>query len=290
MNDPRATPDPRTLVSAHRGGVGQARRLANTLEGLRFAGSTDAAFVEFDVQRLRDGALVLLHDDRVRRGGARVPVASLTLPELEAVRPVARYEEALAVLAEHRKGAHVDLKFHTDGGAVEVDVARAAVDLLGAEHVIVTTGHDATVAAVRGWSRTHHPELLVGLSIGRPGGAWLLRPRSRLLARLAHRLQACDANLAVVHQATARLGLAREVHRLGLPLLVWTVDRPRQLAYWLAPDRAWMVTTNRPDRASHARGRPRGRPRLRPAAADEPHRRVLARPPVDGLPSLPIDR
>lgn len=250
MTDPRVIRDQRTLVSAHRGGVGRARHLANTLEGLRLACSTDVAFVEFDVQRLRDGALVLFHDDRVRRGGARAAVASLTLPELEAVRPVARYEDALALLAQHGKGAHVDLKFHTDDGAVEIDVVRAAVERLGPERVIVTTGHDATVAAVRACSRARHPELLVGLSIGRPGVRRLLRPRSRLLAPLVRRLQACDANLAVVHQSTARLGLAREVARLGLPLLVWTVDRRRQLAYWLRPGRAWMVTTNRPDRAS----------------------------------------
>jgi glycerophosphoryl diester phosphodiesterase len=254
VNDPRATPGRQTLVSAHRGGVGHARHLANTLEGLRFACSTHAAFVEFDVQRLRDGALVLFHDDTVRLRGARVPVGSVTLQDLQAARPVVRYEEALEVLHEHGKGAHVDLKFHTDDGSVEVQLTRAAADVLGAEQVIVTTGHDATVAAIRAWSRERHPELLVGLSIGRPPAGRLLRGRSRLLEPLVRRLVACDANLAVVHQATARLGLAREVNRLGLPLLVWTVDRPGQLAYWLTPGRAWMVTTNRLDRASvHSR-------------------------------------
>ena len=268
MNDPRATHRRETLVSAHRGGVGHARHLSNTLEGLRFACSTGAAFVEFDVQRLRDGALVLFHDDRVRLRGARVPVGSLTLPELQAGAPVVRYEEALALLAEHGKGAHVDLKFHTDDGSVEVELARAAADVLGAEHVIVTTGHDATVAAVRAWSREQHPELLVGLTIGRLPAGRLLRRRPGLLEPLVRRLLACDANLAVVHQTTARLGLAREVHRLGLPLLVWTVDRPRQLAYWLQPGRAWMVTTNRPDRASE-----RLRARSRTRAAEGSRRR-----------------
>jgi glycerophosphoryl diester phosphodiesterase len=236
-------------VSAHRGGVGHARHLWNTLDGLRLGCSTDAAFVEFDVQLLADGTLVLQHDDTVRLDGVRVPVGSVTLPDLERAGPVVRYAEALAVLAEHGKGAHVDLKLRTDGGAVEIGVARAAVEALGAARVVVTTGHDASVAAVRAWSRERYPELRVGLSIGRPPVTRLLRPRSWLQAQ-ARRLVACDANLAVVHHWSARRGLAREVHRLGLPLLVWTVDRRRRLAYWLAPGRAWMVTTNRPDRAS----------------------------------------
>ncbi|WP_426593474.1 glycerophosphodiester phosphodiesterase [Cellulomonas sp. McL0617] len=252
MNDPRATPGRKTLVSAHRGGVGRARHLSNTLEGLRFACSTNAAFVEFDVQKLRDGALVLFHDDTVRlRGGARVPVGSVPLQDLQRVGPVVRYEEALAQLAEHGKGAHVDVKFHSDDGSAEVDLARSAVELLGPELVVVTTGHDASVAAIRAWSRERYPELLVGLTIGRPAAGQLLRRRRRRwLLEQVRRLLACDANLAVVHKAGARLGMAREVHLLGLPLLVWTVDRPGQLAYWLTPGRAWMVTTNRPDRAS----------------------------------------
>ena len=240
-------------MSAHRGGVGRARHLSNTLEGLRFACSTSAAFVEFDVQRLRDGALVLFHDDTVRLRGARVPVGSVPLQDLQGAGPVVRYEEALALLAEHRKGAHLDLKFHSADGSVEVDLARSAVDLLGPELVVVTTGHDDTVAAVRAWSRERHPELLVGLTIGRPAAGQLLRRRRWLLAQV-RRLLACDANLAVVNKSAARLGMAREVHLLGLPLLVWTVDRPSELAYWLTPGRSWMVTTNRPDRASARQG------------------------------------
>lgn len=246
------TPGRTTLVSAHRGGVGRARHLSNTLDGLRFACTTDAAFVEFDVQRLRDGTLVLFHDRTVRLGDARVAVRSVALQELQAAGPVARYEEALAVLAEHRKGAHVDLKFHSDDGAVEVELTRSAVEALGPELVAVTTGHDASVSAVRAWSSERHPELLVGLTIGRPAVGQLLH-RRRWLREQVRLLLACDANLAVVNKTAARLGMAREAHRLGLPLLVWTVDRPGQLRYWLTPGRAWMVTTNRPDRASARR-------------------------------------
>jgi glycerophosphoryl diester phosphodiesterase len=37
-------------------------------------------------------------------------------------------------------------------------------------------------------------------------------------------------------------------------LLVWTVDDPVSLRYWLRPGRAWLVTTNVPGRALALRG------------------------------------
>ena len=44
-------------------------------------------------------------------------------------------------------------------------------------------------------------------------------------------------------------GVAGFARRARLPLLVWTVDHPLLLRYWLRPGRAWMVTTNRPELA-----------------------------------------
>ncbi|HVX55206.1 hypothetical protein, partial [Nocardioides sp.] len=51
------------------------------------------------------------------------------------------------------------------------------------------------------------------------------------------------------HHALAAATLARLARQHGLDLLVWTVDDPRLLRWWLAPGRAWMVTTNHPARA-----------------------------------------
>ena len=47
----------------------------------------------------------------------------------------------------------------------------------------------------------------------------------------------------------ALASLARFARRAGLPLVVWTVDHPVLLRYWMRPGRAWLVTTNRPERA-----------------------------------------
>ncbi|WP_409332160.1 hypothetical protein [Trujillonella humicola] len=134
----------------------------------------------------------------------------------------------------------------------EVALVRHVVDVMGADDVVVTGLQDEAVAAVRAWSRVHCPQLLVGLSLSRdvgPGGL-----RKVLTGRLGEvlpgrRLRASDADLAVCHRTQARLWGARWARRHDLPLLVWTVDNPRELRRWLVDDRAWLVTTNHPARA-----------------------------------------
>ena len=143
-----------------------------------------------------------------------------------------------------------------------MDAARRAVDVLGQDQMIVTTGHDRAVRAVRDWGDAEGLELRVGLSLGRSLRRMsLLRRidvrRSELFPHV--RIRESRANLVVAHHALARLGVAAYARRRGLPLLVWTVDSPRALRYWLRPGRAWLVTSNHPGRALEVRRGRRGR-------------------------------
>ena len=61
------------------------------------------------------------------------------------------------------------------------------------------------------------------------------------------------ANLVVAHKLVARLTLKAYARKHGLPLLVWTVDRPEELELWMNDPDVWMVTTNYPERAFAAR-------------------------------------
>jgi glycerophosphoryl diester phosphodiesterase len=251
------------LVSAHRGGAGSDRARENTLAALRAATGLDCEYVEFDVQRCRDGVHVVHHDAAVRVGDRRVRIDALTFDEFARHVPVPLLlDDVLAVLRGRRK-AHLDLKFVSDGqeaGAVphgyELALVRHVVDVLGAEDVVVTGLRDAAVAAVRAWSRDRHPDLLVGLALSRDVG---LRGLVGLLTgRLdgvlpARRIRACDANLVVCQRTQARLWGARWARRRDLPLLVWTVDDPADLRRWMRDGRAWMVTTNHPQRAADLR-------------------------------------
>ena len=207
-----------TLVSAHR---------CLTSEDIESAIALGADYVEIDVQRTADGSLVLHHDP--------VDVPSLAL---------LRYDEALGLIAG-RARVHLDLKFHGH----EVEAVALAVERLGTDHMLVTTGHDDGVRSVRDWADASGHHLMVGLSLGRgvPGFAlWqLLKVRASEIwpeVRYGH----ARANVAVAHHWLARIRVARFARRHRLPLLVWTVDTPRSLAYWMRPGRAWMVTTNEP--------------------------------------------
>ncbi|GEL93406.1 glycerophosphodiester phosphodiesterase [Cellulomonas composti] len=243
-----------TLVSAHRGGVGRERRREGTLASIDEASRLGVDLVEIDVRVLADGSTVLQHDPTTRLRGRRRAVSSLDLATFRASTGRATFDEALGLLAG-RAGAHVDLKSDPTSDLAgsppqwAVGTARRAVERLGAAHVVVTSEDDAVVAAVRAWSRAAAPGLRVGLSMQRaPGGP----DRERVRGALADRLAACDATLVVAHHRLARTHLAAVADGAGLPMLVWTVDRTRDLAYWL-DDRAWAVTTNRPATALRVR-------------------------------------
>lgn len=277
----RPAPAP-VLISAHRCGAGGDVELENSREALDRALGMGVDFVEFDVQRCRDGALVVYHDEWVVVDGERVPIEDLTHTELAAHtgRPLLEYADVLDALAAGRSRAHLDLKFTSPRElyddphrpAYEVTATQQAVARLGIGNLVVTTLDDRAVRAVRDWAeRTVEvgPELLVGLSLGRNvrGLPWHRQLRVRL-SELLPRLRYLEsrANLVVVNHFLARFGVARFARRHGLPLLVWTIDTPEALRYWLRPGRAWLVTSNFPVQALQIRAgfSPRGRPPARP--------------------------
>jgi glycerophosphoryl diester phosphodiesterase len=229
------------LVSAHRMGGGGDRSRENTLPALEDALALGVDYVEFDVWRRDDGSYVVAHDPEHDHGLA--------------------YETVLRAF-DGRARAHIDLKFtspaeaYDKGLAWEVEAARLAVELLGHERMIVTTGHDLAVRAVRDWGDAEGLELRVGLSLGRSIRRLSLLRRIEVLRAdlFPHvRIRESRANLVVAHHVLARVGVAAYARRRGIPLLVWTVDAPRALRYWLRPGRAWLVTTNHPDQAMEVR-------------------------------------
>lgn len=207
----------------------------------------DVGFVEIDVQLLADGTPVLWHDDTV----AGRPVSELGRAAFDDLAgPTPRFGEVVEAVAQSRVGLHLDLKFapRTAGpaGSVEVGLVAPAVAALGVDRVLVTTHHDDSVRAVAQWAHTAAPGLRVGLSVGRGLGSVPWRSVSRLVrdeVLPTSRLRSSGATAVVAHRRLAHLTAARAARRLGLPLVVWTVDSPRGLRHWQR--RAWLVVTNR---------------------------------------------
>ncbi|MSZ77105.1 MAG: hypothetical protein F2667_08385, partial [Actinobacteria bacterium] len=236
-------PRPPVLVSAHRCGAGSDRELENTLTALDGALALGVDFVEFDVQRCADGTFVLHHDDHLVVDGEQVALSEVSYDVLVgAAGHLLRYDEVLVAL-RGRARAHIDLKFTSPAGlyeraasTYEVAATAQAVEVLGADQLIVTTLDDRAVRAVRDWSDTLDEEVLVGLSLGRGlrGLPWHRQLGIRLSELRPHlRYRASRANLVVAKHTLARLGVAAFARRRGLPLLVWTVDTESSLRYWM---------------------------------------------------------
>lgn len=255
-------PRDEVLLSAHRCGAGGDKDLENTREALERALDLGVEYVEFDVHRSSDGELLLHHDDWIQLDGQKRWIRESTLAQFQSTRPhVLRYDEVLAILSGRAK-AHIDLKFSSPGGTHEVAAVQRAVEVLGAENLVVTTLDDRSVRAVREWSDTAGVPLLAGLSLGRRVRGLPLRAAVRIrLSELFPRLRyrASLANVMVANHTLARYGVARFARRRGLPLLVWTIDTEDSLRYWLKPGRAWLVTTNHPDLALEVRASLAGR-------------------------------
>lgn len=256
---------PRVLISAHRGGCGRRRDVENTLIAFENAIAAGSDYVEFDIQRTADGIYLLTHDDRVRVNGRTVMVADLPAAVVDDVlgRRV-RYAEALALLAQHGRKAHLDFKFASPAHGVEagemweVEATRTALAHLPATDFIVTTAEDHSVRILRDWADSEGIDLLVGLSIGRhrlTGMAWWRQVRWRAEELFPERrVRRCRANLLVAQRHLARARLLRWAHANNLPVLVWTVDNPSELRRLLSDPRVWMVTSNFPERGLGLRG------------------------------------
>jgi glycerophosphoryl diester phosphodiesterase len=69
------------------------------------------------------------------------------------------------------------------------------------------------------------------------------------------RFRRSNADAVAAHFVLAMIRLARWTTRVGVPLLVWTVDSPWLQRRFMHDKRIWMVTTNHPARAVALRDR-----------------------------------
>jgi glycerophosphoryl diester phosphodiesterase len=260
------------LISAHRCGYAElsaagasARDLENSVEGIAHAAAVGADYVEFDVRRCADGVFVIAHDPGLGAAAGDALIRKLSWAELHLTSPeVPRLTDFLAALAPTGVGAHVDMKFATtqrdrDAGRLwEIELLEVLVASLDPARIIMTTGNGAATNAMRDWITDRDLPILVGLSIGASLRGLPLREAAKnLLGQLfpRQRFEASRADAVAAHYALAMVRLTRWTARIGVPLLVWTVDSPRLQRRLLRDHRVWMITTNWPARAIALRDR-----------------------------------
>jgi glycerophosphoryl diester phosphodiesterase len=246
---PADIPAPRPAgpaISAHRGGSETAP--AGTYEAFLGALRAGADYLEFDVRRTCDGTLVACH--RARFGSER-GVAQLTHATLC---EVAGYEvpkiAELLRLISGRAAAHADLK----EGECAAELARLALELLEPGAIVVTTSDAAALRTLR----QAYPVLPVGLTMGGDLASStrfaLRRARTPKLSRLDDAV-AVGADWAVLHHRLATARMLADCRRRGLKTMIWTVNRDRALARWLASPLIDVLVTDRPAHAIAERDR-----------------------------------
>lgn len=273
----------RPLSIAHRGASADAPE--NTLAAVRRAVELGADVVELDVQRSKDGALVVVHDTTLARttnvrqvfpGRAPWRVADFTHEELQrldagswksrdhAGERVPTLAEALDVICVSSASLQLELKAPGVYPGIVTDLVSALTAFPGAleltpagPRVVVQSFHFAAMKELK----TRLPGLTVGL-LGAPAVANL-----PALSTWADQVNP--------HHWALDRWYVEQVHRHGMACLVWTVDRPSAMrrALRLGVDG---VITNRPDRfalqcargARFSRGRPASAARSRDCAAE----------------------
>ncbi|WP_026413879.1 glycerophosphodiester phosphodiesterase [Actinomadura oligospora] len=218
---------PHPAVSAH-------RRDAAGLTGLHDAARSGADYVEIDVRRTGDGALVVHHDPTV--GG--LPLARLARDRAAELsdHPIPLVSEAMEIIAGSALG-HLDLKER----GCETELVELAEAALGPDGFVVTTRDVASIRQIK----RDFPHVRVAMSVGRS-----------LWERGAHRdflpvraIRESGADLVALNHRLARVGVLAQIARAGFPAMIWTVNAEPQMRRFLTDPRVEVLITDHPRQA-----------------------------------------
>jgi glycerophosphoryl diester phosphodiesterase len=221
-------------ITAHRGASLGAPE--NTMSAFRAALEAGANYVELDVQRTRDGEIIVLHDgDFMRMGGDPRKVADLAAQEIAGIDIGRRYDtkftgehapllsDVIALARGHMK-INVELKYNVpDPGLVP-----AVVDLLRRElflgQVVITSLDYSALKQVE------------SLEPGLPTG--------HIVTAAVGDVAKTSADFVSLNSARATPALVSRAHRAGKKVHVWTVDKPEVMLRMIERDVDNIITND----------------------------------------------
>lgn len=213
-------------VTAHRGASLQAPE--NSMSAFRAAHEAGADFVELDVQRTRDGAIVVFHDgDLMRMGGDPRKVKNLTLAEIQAIdigtrRGAAYAGERVPTLAEvidYARGRfriNIELKYNVPdpGLAPAVIALLRQQDFL--EDIVITSLDHAALRQVERILPAIDTGLIVTAAVGN--------------------VTKTDTDFVSLNAARATASLVDQARIAGKQVHVWTVNTPEAMLRMIERD------------------------------------------------------
>ena len=241
----RYTPEQATEVVAHRAGAGFAPE--NTVSALKQAAEDGAHMAEIDVQQLKDGTLIVMHDTNfLRTAGVDLPVWDAEFSDLE------RMNDALSF-----------------GGAVTTKMIPTLAHMLSAAkgHIqlmieLKSTGHETdlveqTLALIKKYDMGRQC-VIASMEMGILEKAKSLNPRigtvyiSALLLTDQYNLKDIDAYSLEVSSLNAEL--VYQAHLQGKKVYAWTADTEKSIDAILYIQADGIVTDNVPLAFSRIRG------------------------------------
>lgn len=208
---------PPPVAFAHRGGAGEAAE--NSLAAFRAAVDLGFSYLETDVHLTADGVVLAFHDDRLDRvtdgtgAIAELPWSEVARARIEGREPIPRLEELLEAFPD----AHFNIDAKHD--AVVEPLARVLEATGAARRVCVASFDDRRVARLR--------ELLPGVAASL-GVRAVARLRTGTLRAAPGQCVQVPPRARGVPIVTRRF--VDRAHRLGLPVHVWTIDDPQEMA------------------------------------------------------------
>ena len=221
---------PRPLKIAHRGAAGHAPE--NTLGAVETGIRLGADYVEIDVQRTRDGRLVVIHDsDVARTTNGRGKVGEMTFEELRRLdagsgEMIPALEEVLEV-ARDRTGLMIEIKVP----GIAAQLYHTVDGHFPADKVIYASFHHAELLEVRDLAAAVDTLALID-------GVPVLGARFALDARATH------AGIALDSLTPA---FVKALQESGLQVFVYTVNKPEDIR-WLESLPVDGIISDHPDR------------------------------------------
>ncbi|TDM04318.1 glycerophosphodiester phosphodiesterase [Macrococcus carouselicus] len=210
-------------IIAHRGY--RAKYTENTMTAFRKAIQSGADGLELDVHLSLDGELVVFHDEDFRRlAGREGLIKNMTYDEIKKIglqRKLIRKErapllqEVLELVQDKELLLNIEIKAVTEGMLEERLVA--LLSRYSLRHVVISSFHPECIVRVKERAPEIETALLYSKYIDQP---WLLQ--ERFLFDAIH----TDTNYT--SKAYAEL-----IQSYGLPVRIYTVNKERDLSYWL---------------------------------------------------------
>ncbi len=202
------------LVTAHRAGPKPAPE--NSLSALKAGIAAGADYAEIDVQKTRDGVIVVLHDEDLRRlAGVAKPIRDMTFDE--------------ARMAD--MGAAGDPKFRGEKLATLEEFIEAARGKIRLNIELKYYGHDPTLAkdVVALLRKQNFTDQCIVCSLDGVGLAEVrvIAPEIRLGSIVSVRigdLTRLDVDALSLNYRLASAGLVASAHARGFDVMAWDVD------------------------------------------------------------------